>query len=402
MSGAGEFGVVAETWFDGEMLQRAPASFHVMGGHISSIRAGDAAQELSSRGIPVHRTPFLSHGLVDAHVHLFLDGAPTDLAERSAHMKKSVEQLIETGRASARASVLHGVSMVRDAGDRHGVNTAVRTEAEKAGSGLPHVRSGGLGLRRPKRYGAFMAAEVTDEATIINTTIELARAHDEVKLILTGIIDFEKGAVTDEPQFDLEAVKLIVSTARAHGRSVFAHCSGLKGLEIAAQAGIGSIEHGFFMTNDVLARMRDNDVAWTPTFCPVHAQWVNPAPMNWSAQTIVNLANILEAHARHLLRAHETGVTLLLGTDAGSMGVEHGKAMLTEMQCYLDAGLPLDAVLRAATSTPRRRFGVRDAVLARGAVFDAFGYAGSPLARLDHLARPHIGWIGGKLVIAAA
>lgn len=397
MSGGGDFIVVAEQWFDGERFHNERASLLVGGGVVLDIRSGDASAEAGVR--EVHRTPFLMPGLVDSHVHLFLDGGPTDLAVRSAHMKKSVGELTDAARESARQSVRHGVSMVREAGDKYGINNAIRAEARAAGSGLPQVRSGGLGLRRPKRYGAFMATEVTSDDTVRDTVAQLARDSDEIKLILTGIIDFEKGAVTDEPQFTLDEVKLVVATARAHGRSVFAHCSGIKGLEIAAAAGIGSIEHGFFMTDDVLRTMLANDVAWCATFCPVHAQWANPAPMNWSAETLGHLRRILDSHAAHLLRAHEMGVTLLLGTDAGSMGVEHGKAMLTEMKCFLDAGLPLDAVLAAATSVPRRRFGEAHARLERGASFDAFGYVRSPRDDIAALAAPAMGWLQGARAV---
>ena len=52
------------------------------------------------------------------------------------------------------------------------------------------------------------------------------------------------------------------------------------------------------------------------------------------------------------------GVRLLLGTDAGSMGVKHGVAVFDEIDRFLEAGLPLAAVLRAATSAaaaPLRR-----------------------------------------------
>ncbi|MDE2075153.1 MAG: amidohydrolase family protein, partial [Alphaproteobacteria bacterium] len=323
------FAVVADGWFDGEVFHRQRTSLRIAGGVIEDIQPGDFGVEAKQADLAVARVPFLMPGLVDAHVHLFLDGGPTDLAVRSAHLKKALDELTEAARQSARASVAAGVSLVRDAGDKHGINNAIRAEAKEPGSGLPQVRSGGIGIRAPKRYGAFMATEVADQDTIRKTTVRLAHENDEVKLILTGIIDFEAGAVTDEPQFNLDDVRLVVETARAEGRSVFAHCSGLKGLQIAAAAGVGSIEHGFFMTRGVLETMLKNDVAWSPTFSPVHAQWANPAPMNWSEQTIGNLARILDSHAAHLKLAHEMGVTLLLGTDAGSMGVEHGKAMLT-------------------------------------------------------------------------
>ena len=399
MNAAPEFIVIADGWFDGERFRRERTSFRIAAGCLADIQSGDLGEEVEGRGLAVTRVPFLMPGMVDAHVHLFLDGAPTDLAVRSAHMKQSVEQLTEAARTSARAAVAHGVSLVRDAGDKHGINNVIRGEAKTPGSSLPQVRSGGIGIRKPKRYGAFMATDVADRDAMRETTIRLAAENDEVKLILTGIIDFEAGAVTDEPQFDLEDVRLIAETARAHGRSVFAHCSGIKGLEIAAAAGLGSIEHGFFMTRAVLETMRANDVAWTPTFSPVHAQWANPEPMKWNALTVANLARILESHAEHLKLAHEMGVTLLLGTDAGSMGVEHGKAMLTEIRCYLDAGLPLDAVLRAGTSVPRRRFGEAHVRLEKGAFFDAFAYVRDPLEGIDVLSHPQAGWLGGIAVL---
>ena len=80
-----------------------------------------------------------------------------------------------------------------------------------------------------------------------------------------------------------------------------------------------------------------------------------------------NLRRILDSHAEHLRIAHEMGVTVLLGTDAGSMGVEHGYAVFEEIERFREAGLPLQAVLAAATAAPRRHFGMAHATLAAGA-----------------------------------
>ena len=98
-----------------------------------------------------------------------------------------------------------------------------------------------------------------------------------------------------------------------------------------------------------LAIMRDQQVAWTPTFCPVHFQWAKPEAVGWSANTVGNLRRILDAHAEHLQLADAMGVTLLMGTDAGSMGVEHGRAMFEEIDRYLEAGLSMEHTLKAAT-----------------------------------------------------
>ncbi|HMX12155.1 MAG TPA: amidohydrolase family protein, partial [Burkholderiaceae bacterium] len=350
------FALVAAEWFDGERRHaNGPTTFQIADGRLVGQAEGDHGETLAAQGWPLQRVAFLMPGLVDAHVHLFLDGGPTDSATRSAHLKQDVEQLTEAARRSARQNLAAGVTLVRDAGDRHGINNRIREEARDPAAGLARVRSGGLGVKRAKRYGAFMATDVDDAASIRSSVTKLAEANDEIKLILTGIIDFDSGAVTDEPQFDIPAARLVVETAHACGRKVFAHCSGVKGLDVAVEAGVDAIEHGFFMTREHLLKMRDRGLAWTPTFCPVHFQWAQPDAVGWSANTVGNLRRILDGHAEHVRLADELGVTLLLGTDAGSMGVVHGQALAEEADRFQEAGLGADAVLRAATSAARRR-----------------------------------------------
>jgi imidazolonepropionase-like amidohydrolase len=138
--------------------------------------------------------------------------------------------------------------------------------------------------------------------------------------------------------------------------------------------------------------MRDNQVAWTPTFCPVHFQWAKPEAVGWSPQTVGNLRRILDDHAEHLRLADEMGVTLLMGTDAGSMGVEHGHAMFDEIDRYLEAGLSLEKTLCAATSAARRHFGFEQTKLEVGAPFDAVLLDNSPFIDIGALRNPRKVW----------
>jgi imidazolonepropionase-like amidohydrolase len=392
MSSSDRFALVVDEWFDGEQRHAERTTMTVAGGRLASVTAGDHGAPLAAQGWRIERGAFLMPGLVDAHVHLFLDGAPTDSKLRSEHLKQPVDVLTEAGRRAAAQALIHGVTTVRDGGDRHGINHRLRAEARRSGSRLAQVRSVGLGVKRAKRYGAFMATDIGDDESIRSSVRELAGSNDEIKLILTGIIDFDAGAVTDEPQFTLEETRSVVETAHAAGRKVMTHCSGLQGLAVAAGAGVDSIEHGFFMDRATLALMRDKNLAWTPTFCPVHFQWARPDAAGWSAQTIGNLRRILDAHAEHLLLAHRMGVRLLLGTDAGSMGVRHGVAVFEEIDRFLEAGLPLAAVLRATTSQPRRHFADPHPLLAPGAVFEAVQLAASPFEDAQALRRPQRIW----------
>jgi imidazolonepropionase-like amidohydrolase len=168
-------------------------------------------------------------------------------------------------------------------------------------------------------------------------------------------------------------------------------------LRIAAQAGVGSIEHGFFMDRETLAVMRDKQIAWTPTFCPVHFQWAHPEAAGWSPNTIGNLRRILDSHAEHLRLADEMGAPLLLGTDAGSMGVEHGHALFDEIDRYLEAGIALERVIAAASSVPRKHFGHSNALLTRGSPFDAVLLPVSPFGDPQALRKPSRVWKGATV-----
>ncbi|HXE50263.1 MAG TPA: amidohydrolase family protein, partial [Ramlibacter sp.] len=199
MNSPNSFALVVDEWFDGEQRHADRSTMKIVDGRLAEVAVGDHAAALAQQGWAVERAAFLMPGLVDAHVHLFLDGAMTDSKLRSEHLKQPLDRLTEAGRRAAAQALIHGVTTVRDGGDRHGINHRLRAEARRPGSRLAQVRSVGLGVKRAKRYGAFMATDVGDDDSIRSSVGELARANDEIKLILTGIIDFDAGAVTDEP-----------------------------------------------------------------------------------------------------------------------------------------------------------------------------------------------------------
>ena len=125
------------------------------------------------------------------------------------------------------------LSGARDAGDCHGINHAMRDELRGDPAALVSLRSAGMGVKRAKRYGSFIARDVGSIEEIPAVIQELATASDDVKVILTGIIDFEAGAVKGAPQFNVEELQCVIAEARLHGRKTLAHCSGAEGLKVA-------------------------------------------------------------------------------------------------------------------------------------------------------------------------
>ncbi|HEY1648838.1 MAG TPA: amidohydrolase family protein [Terracidiphilus sp.] len=301
-------------------------------------------------------------GLIEAHAHFFLEGGELDPDKRAAYLKQPPEELLKLAQPRLEKLVRLGIIAVRDAGDKDGVGLALSKLSGSADRPLmPYVDSPGAAIHHRGRYGSFMAEPMEDFATPRECVEARVKAGaDRIKLIPTGIINFKKGAVTTEPQMTAEEIRELVAAARSLGRQTLAHASGDAGIEQAIEGGVDTIEHGFFVRADQLAKMRDQQIAWVPTFAPVqrqidHAQW-----MGCDDAVVSNLKNILDQHARMLLQAHAIGVTVIAGSDAGSYGVEHGLGFWYELELMERAGLSPIAILNSATGAGSRRLAFKE------------------------------------------
>ena len=310
---------------------------------------------------------FIMPSMAESHCHIFLDGDELDAKKRSAYLKLPREELLEKAWSNLERYKAEGIRVIRDAGDIHGINIELRDALRNSDMTLI---SAGHGMRKKKRYGSFMAHEVEDKSSIREAVLKIAGRADVIKIILTGIIDFENGTVKDPFQFDSEETRLIVETAHQKGLKTFAHCSGIEGLRVAVEAGVDSIEHGFFMDENIIEQMALKKIAWVPTFIPVHFQWFRPEYCGWNPVAVDKLHAILENHSKHLRMAHSMGVQILAGSDGGSYGVKHGEGLLEELALMRNAGLPTEAVLHAATLAPREHFNLPSNAISVGNTAD--------------------------------
>ena len=178
-----------------------------------------------------------------------------------------------------------GIIATRDAGDKDGVGLALSKLYASGGPPLmPYVDSPGAAIHHRGRYGAFMAEPFEDCLTPRQCVEARVKAGaDRIKLIPTGIINFKKGAVTAAPQMSTERIAEFVAAAKFFGKQTLAHASGDIGIDHVIDGGVDSVEHGFFVRDDQLAKMRDREIAWVPTFAPVQMQVDQAAWMGWDA-----------------------------------------------------------------------------------------------------------------------
>jgi imidazolonepropionase-like amidohydrolase len=123
-------------------------------------------------------------------------------------------------------------------------------------------------IRIQKR--AWLPNTVADGVEEIRRVVRelLMRGADFIKICATGGIT----SVTDswdEPQFTVEEIRTAVEEAAAKKRRVAVHAEGIDGIRNAVQAGIHSLEHGWFFDEQAVDKMIQMDTWWVPTLALV-------------------------------------------------------------------------------------------------------------------------------------
>jgi len=291
-------------------------------------------------------------GLIEGHSHTFLEGAELNVDKRATYQKNDSETLYQEAEKRIHTLGQLGIIAMRDGGDKDHVGLRL-SKLTANGDGPPftaRVFSPGAGIHRQGRYGAFFGRPLENYPSIescVQACVE--EGADHIKIVPTGIINFSKGLVVAKPQFSVEEIQQFKNAARSYHKHLMAHASGDVGVGYAIDGGVDTVEHGFFITDDQLKKMRDKGISWVPTFTPVQEQVDHADIMGWAGETLDNLKKILENHARSLQKAIALGVNVLVGSDSGSCGVAHGTGLVREMELMENAGMPTLDILCQAT-----------------------------------------------------
>lgn len=339
---------------------------HTDGPYFISVDKGLIVRIERSPGSSIRadkKIQFIMPGMTEAHCHLFLKGDELDFAKRSAYLKSDFETKIQMAQNNLEENLKYGITYLCDAGDSYGVNAYMQKLKRDS---FPGIRQAEMGIRKTGRYGSFMARQGSTPEDYKQYIQEVTRSGDVLKILLTGIIDFVKGEVKGKPQFSPEELQYIVNKGKENGLTSMVHCSGVEGLTMAIDAGVNSIEHGFFMTKDLLKKMRDKNISWVPTFIPVHFQYANPQYAGWTEEVVAKLKGILDKHRENLLYAGDLGVSIFVGSDAGSYGVVHGKSYIDELLLMHETGIGTADLLNWATVKPREKWNLESHSIIEG------------------------------------
>ena len=313
---------------------------------------------------------FAIPGLVDAHAHLPL-ASPAE--------SDSMDDRI---RASARAQLEAGVLLVREPGSP---SRAARDLGPA--DGLPRIHTAGRFLAAPGRYFPGLGREVTADDLPEAVADELAWSGRWAKVI--GDFFSPDGTIT--ASWPTEA--LVEAAARAHaaGGRITMHCMTIAAVEQALEAGFDAIEHGTWLTTDLVDQMGRQGMTWVPTLAILDPlrQMVTANPQADAESLLAGF----DAHAGMVRYGAERGVRVLAGTDAGM--VPHG-IVGSEIRLLAAAGLSAHDALAAGSWEARRYLGLP--LIEEGGLADLVVYPDDPTEDLSVLDHPSLVMLAGTVV----
>jgi len=336
-------------------------------------------------------------GLIDCHVHFAMSGGPDWLSE----VKEPYATSCWRAAIHARNTLKAGFTTVRTLGGREGADPALR-DAQAAGivEG-PRIVATNMVVCMTGGHGSWIGREADGPDEVRKAVREQLKAGaDCVKFIATGGV-MTPGVLPGSQQLTFEELRAGVEEAHKAGRTTAAHAHGAEGMKAAVLAGIDSIEHGSFMTDEIISLMKERGTFYSATLCS--AQGFLDAPeglvADW-AQAKANQVRVALDDA--FRRAYAGGVKLVLGTDAGTPFNRHGNNA-RELALMVKLGVdPLDA-LRAGTRNGADLLDRLDTVgsIEVGKAADVVLVQGDVVADITRLCEPnHIRMVvqGGRVV----
>ena len=296
--------------------------------------------------------------LIDSHVHLCMSGS-TDEQLREQQLTASCEELRSRIAEHIHYHFSHGVLAVRDGGDRQGCTLRYNSEISGKAQDPVIIKTAGRAWHRQGRYGGFIGRVPEDGESLATAFAKNEDLADHVKLINSGLNSLSNFGGQTLPQFNFEDIKELVQLAEKQGKKVMAHANGSLPVRMAIDAGCHSIEHGFFMGKENLKRMADAQITWVPTAVTMKAFTETVAAGDSKSRRKV-AEQTLNHQLEQMALARQYGVTIALGTDAGSQGVLHGESVAEEFKLILKAGYCLPEAVRCATYNGARLLGLEE------------------------------------------
>jgi imidazolonepropionase-like amidohydrolase len=349
------------------------------GGRIESIAAVPPPSGV--RVIDI-RNRWVMPGLIDAHVHI-----------------GSLPQM--------RAAVQSGVTTARSAGASSYVDVGLRELVKRGHVAGPDLLAAGYHVRTQPAPELFLSdpdlGDLLGGVTTVDGLRRVVRANlahgvDWIKVNATE----RAGTPDTDPRkqmFSAGELEVIVGEAANKNVSVMAHAHGAEGAHAAVKAGVRSIEHGTYLTDETLKLMVAMGTFFVPTADIVNdlaepGGDYDDATLQRRGQMMLPILKAAVGRARTL------GVKIAAGSDT-SYGSRSVTTLAREVVMLSDFGLTPIEALQAATTRTAELLKLEKQVgqVTAGFEADLLIVAGSPLQNPRVLLDPLLVVSNGRVAL---
>lgn len=285
--------------------------------------------------------------LGDCHMHMVLDGVSDYREAMGRHKNRPDEAFIRKTLSQYQKA---GMTFLRDGGDKYG---AARLAAELAPEyGLTYLTPI-YPIHAVGRYGGFIGRGFSDLQEYRELVADVrAQGGNFLKLMLSGLVDFNEYGVLSCDPLSGETVRELIHIGHEEGFPVMVHCNGAEPIRAALDAGVDSLEHGYYMDQEALHQLAESDTVWVPTAVTVG----NLIHDERYPQAVAK--RILDEHLWKIGIVAGWGGNIALGSDAGAYLVPHVKGALDEYDLLKEElGENTDLILRTGEDMLRWKFG---------------------------------------------
>jgi imidazolonepropionase-like amidohydrolase len=298
------------------------------------------------------RARTLIPGLMDCHVHYSSPGGPEWIARFTDPLPEISMRAIELAEASLRS----GVTTARDVGAPEGVSIRLARMARAGEIRAPNIRAAGTWIAHRGTYVSFVRQfeEANELRDAIRTEIEAGA--DLIKVALAGWNEGARPKDAPDIPFDKKLLAVAVEEAHKAGFKIACHANDPTSCQIAAHAGVDSLEHGMFLETDDLQAMAKNKTYLVPTMSVWDAMLYYARAVDWPEARKKRAEDLRQGSRAAVSAAIKLNVKIALGTDAGGGAARHGR-MAREAELMVECGMePRDALI-AATSNAAKLIG---------------------------------------------
>jgi len=331
----------------------------VSGNKITSVNDGYTIPKNSNDKIVDLKNKTVMPGLIDLHVHIESETNPRSFVAKYTDNEADVAF---QSTVYAKRTLMAGFTTVRDLGGS-GVNIALRKAIDAGKVDGPRIFTAGKIISSTGGHGdptnggkAELLGDPGPKEGVVNSPADARKAvrqrykegADVIKITATGgVLSVAKNG--SNSQFTVEELEAIVSTANDYGMLTAAHAHGDDGMQRAVKAGIKTIEHGTFMSNETMDLMKQKQSYMVPTISA--GKYVAEKAKIDGFYPAIIVPKALEVGPQlqgTFAKAYKRGVPIAFGTDAGVFPHgDNGK----EFRYMEEAGMPAIETIQSATVT---------------------------------------------------